>query len=75
MKKITSDVLRFVQQKVPGFVERVTQAKEGQGDQAPLTLTLSCFADDPFLLYAALWYAYGEGVEVTFQARKRPARR
>ena len=75
MKTMPPDVLRFVQEKAPHVVEAIRKTKQEKRDQAGLALRLATFEDDPFLLYAALWYAYGEGVEVTFQAPKRPARR
>ena len=62
MKKITPQFMPHVQ-RAPGFVAAVVRAKE---NQAAVSERLDAFQDDPFLLYSCLWYAYSEGVAVTF---------
>lgn len=69
MKKITAQFMPHVR-RAPQFVEavRIASLQAGAGRQgAPAVVQrLDSFQDDPFLLYACLWYAYSEGVPVTF---------
>lgn len=71
MRAISPEARKLVQDKTPHFLTAVQQAKqEAQGTRkaARLVLRLEMFADDPFQLYACLWYADSEGVEVLFSA-------
>ena len=56
--------------RAPQFVQSVAgakyQASQGQTGVPTVVERLERFEDDPFLLYACLWYAYSEGVAVTF---------
>ncbi len=65
MQKITPEYLDFARRKAPHVVQVIEGAK-ADGKTAPLRLEV--FADDPFLLYTCLWYAYSEGVVVTLSA-------
>lgn len=71
MKKITPQFMPQVQ-RAPHFIEAVLSAKhqDNTGHQGSPVIAerLDSFHDDPFLLYACLWYAYSEGVAVTFAA-------
>lgn len=73
MEEISPDALRLVQEGAPRFLKAVERAaKQSQRDNtqnAGISLTLDAFYDDPMLLYAALWYAYSQGVPVTFYPR------
>ena len=71
MKPISPEARKLVQDKTPHFLTEVQQAKqEAQGTRkaARLVLSLNRFEDDPFQLYACLWYAGSEGVDVLFPA-------
>lgn len=50
---------------MPEWVKAVQNAKE---EEANLILTLEAFADDPQLLFDALWFARDEGVTVVLAA-------
>lgn len=71
MQRISSEALKLVQEKTPHFVEEVQQGKasvQGTRKTARLVVRLDRFEDDPFQLYACLWYASSEGVDVLFAA-------
>ena len=67
LEKITPAHMVHVE-RYPLFVAAV-QAAKGDGNLCPiLETTLERFNDDPFGLYACLWYAGSEGVRVVFVA-------
>lgn len=73
MKKITPQFMPYVEQ-APHFVEAV---KRAQQEKTTVRESLETFRDDPFLLYACLWFAYSKRVPVLFeapQAGRRPRR-
>ncbi|BDI34148.1 hypothetical protein CCAX7_61990 [Capsulimonas corticalis] len=53
----------------PAFTAAVQAAKAG-GLLPAVEVSLEQFNDDPFGLYACLWYAWSEGVRVTLVAPK-----
>lgn len=68
MQDISPEALHLVQEGAPHFfqaVQRVVTAHPRPAETPPLLSTLETFYDDPILLYAALWYAYTQGVPVT----------
>jgi hypothetical protein len=67
MKSIDRDTVHRLQQSVPKWVKAVRQAKVKHADF--VLLSLNAFADDPQLLFDALWFAYSEGVPVTMAPR------
>ena len=72
MHDISSQARRLVEEKAPFFQEQVRQAREQASNtrkHARLQVRLDTFADDPFVLYACLWLAYSEGVEVRLPAK------
>lgn len=71
MKPISPEAMKLVQDKTPHFLAEVQQKKQrvqGTRKAARLALSLNRFEDDPFQLYACLWYAGSEGVDVLFSA-------
>lgn len=66
MKKMPRKYLRYVNAAAE-FKQAVQDARR-IGSSAPLQERLDSFEDDPFLLYSCLWYAYSQGVTVTFLA-------
>jgi hypothetical protein len=69
MENISPEARRLVEENAPSFLAAIEHAKTvGTRKQKParLTLTLEAFADDPFTLYACLWYAASEGVACMF---------
>ncbi len=60
---ISAEYRHFVLDHAPRFALAVSHARKRGGEA---TTTLRAFRDNPFLLYAALWYAASEGVLVTF---------
>lgn len=60
---ISAEYRQFVLDHAPRFALAVDHARK-RGRAA--ATTLRAFRDNPFLLYAALWYAASEGVVVTF---------
>ncbi|MGI4791065.1 MAG: hypothetical protein ACRYFS_19740 [Janthinobacterium lividum] len=65
---ISAEYRQFVLDHAPRFATAVDNARKRGGEAAT---TLRAFRDNPFLLYAALWYAASEGVSVTFNAPTR----
>lgn len=61
---IDSDTVHRLQRSVPKWVKAVREAKPRDADFGVI-LTLDAFADDPQLLFDALWFAHSEGVRVT----------
>jgi hypothetical protein len=53
--------VELLKQTVPEWVKTVQKSKE---KDANLIMTLDAFADDPQLLFDALWFAHDEGVAV-----------
>ncbi len=70
MDRITPEHMPYVE-KAPRFIEAVRAAKR---TGSPVIERLESFDDDPFLLYSCLWYAWSEGVAVTFQAPRAHTR-
>ena len=68
MPPISPEYRQFVLDRAPRFAAAVDLARK-RGGTAPATLR--AFRDNPFLLYAALWYAASEGVAVTFNPPAR----
>jgi hypothetical protein len=69
MLPISVQALHLIEREAPGFREAVRHAKAavcGTRKTAHLPVRLERFDDDPFLLYACLWYAVSEKVEVRF---------
>ena len=67
MQPISPEALKLVHDKVPDLPEMVRTAHarvQGTVRTARLTLSLEDFEDDAFTLYAAVWYALSEGVDV-----------
>ena len=60
--KFMADVARY-----PAYTAAV-QAAKAAILLPTLEVSLEQFNDDPFGLYACLWYAWSEGVRVTFAA-------
>ena len=72
MLPISVQALHLIQSEAPDFREAVRQAKasvHGSRHTARLPVRLERFADDPFLLYACLWFALSEKVEIRFLTR------
>ena len=72
MQPITSQARKLVQEKMPHFLDEVRSVQasvRGTRKRARLTLRLDQFQDDPFQLYACLWYARSEGIDVLLSAR------
>ena len=59
---ISPEYRQFVLDHAPRFAAAVDGARKRGGTAMT---TLWAFRDNPFLLYAALWYAASEGVAVT----------
>jgi hypothetical protein len=68
MSPISPEYRQFVLDHAPRFAAAVDGARKRGGEA---TTTLRTFRDNPFLLYAALWYAASEGVRVTFSPPTR----
>jgi hypothetical protein len=69
MQDISPEALQLVEQGASHFIHVVQRAAaESRQRKEPISvfLTLDAFYDDPMLLYASLWYAYSQGVVVTF---------
>ncbi|BDI31478.1 hypothetical protein CCAX7_35290 [Capsulimonas corticalis] len=66
LEKITPAHMVHVE-RYPWFVAAVQVAK-ADGSYPALEISLERFDDDPFGLYACLWYAGSEGVRVVFVA-------
>lgn len=74
MPDLPPDALRLVQEGAPDFAEAVAAALEAGHERhhrVPVRLTLAAFRDDPMCLYACLWYASSQGVEVRFLPDRR----
>ncbi|MCW3053463.1 MAG: hypothetical protein JWN14_2633 [Chthonomonadales bacterium] len=72
MHDISPETLRFIEENAPDFVLAVQHAKEVADQKqkpAKLKVVLETFEDDPFLLYACLWLALSEGVEIRLMAK------
>lgn len=70
MHDIPDEAVRIIEQSAPEFIAAVQSAHENRGKTSEpmvLILTLDAFADDPFLLYACLWYSAALGVACTFR--------
>ncbi len=65
---ISAEYRQFVLDQAPRFAALVDRARN-KGEEAKKSrqakITLSVFRDNPFLLYAALWYAASAGVTIT----------
>lgn len=61
LRRIDEATERDLAERVPSWVEAVRRAKS---DDAKMILTLDAFADDPQLLYDAMWLAHSSGVTV-----------
>ena len=61
MKAIDDNRVELLKQTVPDWVKAVQKSKE---KDANLIMTFDAFADDPQLLFDALWLAHDEGVAV-----------
>ena len=68
MPPIAPEYRQFLFDHAPRFATAVENARKRGGEA---TATLRAFRDNPFLLYAALWYAASEGVAVTFTTKAR----
>jgi hypothetical protein len=69
MLPISVQALYLIEREAPDFREAVRHAKaavRGMRKTARLSIRLERFDDDPFLLYACLWFAGGENVEIRF---------
>lgn len=61
MKAITQEYIEKIRKGAPNFIKAVDdQKEEGQ----LVIFMLDAFINEPDLLYACLWYAYSNGVEV-----------
>jgi len=70
MQKMPRRLMRYAKD-APRFTEAVRKARRDAartGAAPTVRETLDAFEDDPFVLYACLWYAHGRGVSVTFEA-------
>ena len=61
MKAIDGDRVALLKRTVPEWVKAVQKSKK---EEANLIMTLDAFADDPQLLFYALWFAHDYGVAV-----------
>lgn len=71
MHDISPEARHFVETHAPDFVLAVQHAKEAANlkqNPAKLKVALETFEDDPFLLYACLWYGTTAGVTCIFKA-------
>jgi hypothetical protein len=69
MYDIPPEALDLIERKAPEFITAVQRAQatgETKEQTATIFLTLDAFAEDPFLLYACLWYSAACGVTCTF---------
>jgi hypothetical protein len=69
MLPISPQALHLIESEAPDFRKAVLQAKKAmRGSRSPagMQMRLERFHDDPFLLYACLWYALSKNVEVHF---------
>jgi hypothetical protein len=69
MHEIPPDTLDLIERKAPEFITAVQRAQATgatKEQSATIFLTLDVFAEDPFLLYACLWYSATCGVTCTF---------
>jgi hypothetical protein len=71
LKKITPEYMADVE-RYPAFTAAVQAAKD-YGSRPTIEVSLEQFNDDPFGLYACLWYAWSDGVHVMFAAPKASA--
>lgn len=72
MLPISEQALILIRQHAPDFREAVLEAKKKARERkrgAYVAIKLERFDDDPFLLYACLWYAVFEDVEVRVLTR------
>ena len=63
MPSISAEYRQFVRDNAHRFAAAVDHAQKSNGTAASI---LRAFRDNPFLLYAALWYAASEGMVVSF---------
>jgi len=71
MQSISKEALAQAKAKAPHFLAAVRASRREsrlRQKDVSLLLTLDAFYDDPFLLYACLWFAYSHGVRVIFSA-------
>lgn len=68
LSAISDEYRQFVLDHAPRFADAVALARKRDGTAVT---TLRTFRNNPFLLYAALWYAATEGVAVTFTPPKK----
>lgn len=61
MKAIDDSTVDRLRLAIPEWIKAVENAR---GGDANLIMTLDAFADDPQLLFDALWFAYDRGVTV-----------
>ena len=72
MQKIPTTQRRAVEKRFSRFVEAVNTARL-IGGGVPVQTSLEEFvAEDMALVYACLWLAYSDGVDVTFIAPSKP---
>jgi hypothetical protein len=70
MQKIPADHRSVVEKRFPRFVKAVKSARSTHG--LPVYTSLSDFVpEDMTSVYACLWYAHSEGVDVTFTAHPK----
>ena len=72
MRRITKEHKLYVEEKAPAFVKEVARLKQSPASkhEQPLRTTLADFRGDVTLLYACLWYAATEGVDVLIYPRE-----
>jgi hypothetical protein len=66
MQDVTDEAVRLIERNAPDFITAVQRLRGKRAKAARILLTLDAFADDPFLLYACLWYGATHGVTCTF---------
>ncbi len=72
MLPISIQALHLIEREAPDFREAVLHAKaafRSLRKTPQLSVRLERFHDDPFLLYACLWFALSENVEIRFLVR------
>jgi hypothetical protein len=67
MKRIDPQTYAYLQRAVPEWIKAVDRANEQNLDF--VILSLDAFADDPQLLFKALWYAHDQCMAVLFASK------
>ena len=71
MKPISKEALAYLKERMPELVVRVDASAQSQARNMRVRLiriSLGDFAEDPFLLYSAVWYICSLGLRATVSA-------